>query len=377
MSLSLTLLGLLIVWVIKETRPEWKRYQKEEYTRCMEGLKAELERWSDPKWGDPAKARGIQEKVKGLQRPKLEVKQILLKGSGLWQDGKNGKRVDRCTTCHADEDKLAQLHPEIVDNLPLDIYGCTICHGGQGESLKRKKAHHDMYKDRKAMLARVSTADALIGLWKGLAELSPEGGKTPADFKYFGVTGEKAVYVGSAACVRCHKGLTTWHIDRWKNNKFITFEKVKKSPDFIRGDENYRRHCYKCHTTGYDEKTGKYVEEGVTCEACHGPGQFYIYFMSSGKVAEAQRLSKLGFTYDVCGNCHMARNHEVRAQYVAQLESDSKGQVTPSSHAKKAEELPLDEIPDIEDAVALAGPFNRITEEDQPIKSPLGKTRLP
>lgn len=359
LALSLTLLGLLVAWIIKETRPEWRRYQKAEYAQSIETMKQELERWSDPKWGDPKMAQAIRDRIQRSQRPKLEVKQILLKGVGLWSDGKNGKKVDRCITCHVDEDKLARLHPGIVENFPFDIYGCTVCHGGEGGSLRLKKAHHSLYRDRKEMLGRLTTADALLQIWKDMAELSPtsvEGhAKEASDFKYYGVTGEKAVYVGSAICLRCHKGLTAWHVDRWKDNKFITLEKVKNAPDFIEGDENYRKQCYKCHTTGYDETTGKYSEEGVTCEACHGPGQFYVYFMSLGKVPEAARLSKLAWSYDVCGRCHMSRNHEVRAPFLAQLESGQKAQ-TNSEVAKNdegASPLPAD-LQHLEDAVALA-----------------------
>src|SRR3989338_317872 len=373
LALSLVLLVFLIVWVIKETMPEWKHYQKAEYAQCIANLEKELERWADPTWGDPKVAQELREKVKGLQKPKLEVKQFLLKGTGLWKDGRNGKRVDRCTTCHVDEEKLSKLRLNIVDNFPFGLYGCTICHGGQGESLKLKKAHNGMYRNRKEMLARLSTADALLQLWKGFAELAPEEGTEASDFKYYGVTGEKAVYVGSTVCLRCHKGLTTWHIDRWKNNKFMTMEKVKNAPDFIKRSEKYRRQCYKCHTTGYDEKTGKYAEEGVTCEACHGPGQFYVYFMSSGKVAEAQRLSKLGFSYDVCGSCHMARNHEVRASTLAQLESGPKGQANaeapgivkmpPSHPTERNEELPVDLTQ--EETVALAGTISSVARKGQ------------
>lgn len=378
LALSLVLLGFLIVWVIKETRPEWRRYQKAEYAQCAESLKQELERWTDPKWGDPVKAQSLRDRIQGLQSPRLEVKQVLLKGSGLWKDGRNGKRVDRCSTCHVDEEKTSNLHSNIAEHFPFGIYGCTVCHGGQGESLKLKKAHNGMYRNRKEMLGRVKTADALLQIWKDLAELSPEEGMEASDFKYYGVTGEKAVYVGSATCLRCHKGLTAWHVERWKNNKFATMQKVKNAPDFIEGDERYRKQCYKCHTTGYDETTGKYAEEGVTCEACHGPGQFYVYFMSSGKVAEAARLSKLGFSYDVCGRCHMARNHEARASYLALLESGSGGQAnagvpdiikTPPFHPTERNEEPPAEltkdIQDVEEAVTLAGTVNRIEEESR------------
>lgn len=327
--LSLAILGLLVVWIIREVRPEWKGYQKAEYVQQLEELKKGLVRWLDPKWGDPVMAGKTRERIKALERPKLATKQILLKGTGLWEEGKNGKGVDRCITCHVNEEKLSKLHPGVLESFPFDIYGCTVCHGGQGESLKLKKAHEKMYPSRKEMLERITTADAVIQLWKELARLSPEEGQRASDFKYYSITGEKAVYVGSTVCLRCHKGLSTFHIDRWKDNKFITMEKVKKAPDFREGDEEYRKKCYKCHTTGFDEKTGRYSEEGVTCEACHGPGQLYVLFMSMGKVAEAQRLSKLGFSYEVCGNCHMARNHEARMPFLALMEEGPKAAPKP------------------------------------------------
>jgi ribosomal protein S27AE len=365
LSLICVLTGFLVAWGIRELKPEWRRYQKAEYLQSIAALEHELERWDDPKWGDPKMASAIRDRIEGLRKPKLEVKQVLLKGSGLWIDGRNGKRVDRCMTCHVDEEKLTKLHPGVAENFPFDIYGCTVCHGGQGESLKLKKAHHGMFTDRKEMLSRIQTADALLNLWKGLAELAPEEGARASDFKYYGITGEKAVYVGSGACLRCHKGLTAFHVDRWKDNKFSTMERVKKAPDFIEGNEEYRKECYKCHATGYDETTGKYAEENVTCEACHGPGQFYIYFMSSGKIAEAGRLSKLGFSYEVCGKCHYARNHEVRGPYLAMIEQAEKAKKeTPSlvkevaaQPSESTTELPAaleEEIKGIEKAVTLA-----------------------
>jgi hypothetical protein len=363
--LSLVLLGLIIIWVIKEIRPEWKRYQEAEYAEQRQLLEQELERWLDPKWGDPKVAKKVQERINALEKPRLEVKQVLLKGTGLWKEGESGEKADRCITCHVNEDKLSKLHPSINEYFPLDIYGCTVCHGGQGESLKLKKAHKDMHPSRKEMLERIVTADAVMDLWKRLAKLTPEEGKEASDFKYYGITGEKAVYVGSTVCMRCHKGLTTWHINRWKDNKFVTFEKVKNAPDYIEGDENYKKGCYTCHTTGYDEKTGKYSEEGVTCEACHGPGQLYVYFMSMGKVAEAQRLSKLGFTYEICGNCHMARNHEARAQFMAQHNLEEKPEPAPG-------EAPLLSMAEVEkSATPTKGSINSSGQEENTHISPI------
>jgi hypothetical protein len=46
--------------------------------------------------------------------------------------------------------------------------------------------------------------------------------------------------------------------------------------------------CLNCHTTGYDEATGVYVSEGVTCEQCHGPGDTMNRDISP----------------EFCGSCH-------------------------------------------------------------------------
>ena len=77
------------------------------------------------------------------------------------------------------------------------------------------------------------------------------------------ITGEKAIYMGSGKCLRCHTGLTTAHVERWKRVKFESFNVIKEAPDFIDGDEEYRRQCYECHTTGYDKETGTYSEEDI------------------------------------------------------------------------------------------------------------------
>lgn len=74
----------------------------------------------------------------------MKIKQILLKGSYSWSKQQNGDKVDRCMTCHIDEDKLKAAHPSTKE-LPFDIYGCTVCHGGIGRALSEEVAHEGMY----------------------------------------------------------------------------------------------------------------------------------------------------------------------------------------------------------------------------------------
>jgi cytochrome c2 len=126
--------------------PEWKGYQDE------------FQEVVAKKFG----ADKVQQIPQGLQQ--------------IWVADLN--RVDRCTTCHQGMewkgmDNVAQpfkSHPqEILKKHPLNQYGCTVCHGGQGFATDMESAHgfvehweeplmgkqvSDLYliKDRKAMM---------------------------------------------------------------------------------------------------------------------------------------------------------------------------------------------------------------------------------
>ncbi len=60
-------------------------------------------------------------------------------------------RVDRCTTCHLgiswkgleeiEQPWTTHPMPEIFDNHPVEAFGCTVCHGGQGYALTEYDAH--------------------------------------------------------------------------------------------------------------------------------------------------------------------------------------------------------------------------------------------
>lgn len=56
--------------------------------------------------------------------------------------------------------------------------------------------------------------------------------------------------------------------------------------------------CLVCHVTGYDPATGTWQEDGVSCEACHGP---VPAAHSSDPVANPVPVDR---TSDLCGRCH-------------------------------------------------------------------------
>ena len=85
--------------------------------------------------------------------------------------------------------------------------------------------------------------------------------------------------------------------------------------------------CLTCHTTGFDAGSGKFMSEGVTCEACHGPykeghpaGQTMQLPMESATRAgcairppfEEWEKSQHAAKQIDCFDCHQAHTQGVR-----------------------------------------------------------------
>ena len=116
--LGLALLVLTIVLFVRENRPDWSDYQ------------AEFRDYVAEKFGEE-KAANIPS---GIQQ--------------IWV--KDLDRVDRCITCHQavewkgleNAPEPYRTHPtEPLAKHPLNAYGCTSCHGGQGFATTLPDAH--------------------------------------------------------------------------------------------------------------------------------------------------------------------------------------------------------------------------------------------
>jgi len=307
------LLVSTFLWLEDFLEPEWKQYQVEYYEQQRKSVEKKLQNLKNEE-----ERVELEAKLVKLRKPKYEIKQILLKGDYGWAKQSNGQKTDRCMTCHIDESKLTTSHETVIESFPFDIYGCTVCHGGVGRSLDVEHAHHGIFKHKRAMRQRLDHAEVLFDMWNEFATLSLEDDAEWSSFKDRTITGEKAIYMGSGKCMRCHTGLTAPHVERWKRVKFQSFNVIKEAPDFVKGDETYRQKCYECHTTGYNKETGTYEEEGITCEACHGPGEVYAFFMDRGKATEGQKIAKITPAYNKCGGtegCHRSRRHEMRVKF--------------------------------------------------------------
>jgi hypothetical protein len=64
--------------------------------------------------------------------------------------------------------------------------------------------------------------------------------------------------------------------------------------------------CAGCHATGVDPVKKTFVEAGVACEACHGPGSNHVEAIPGFEIPtiiSAARLNS-GLSAQICGSCH-------------------------------------------------------------------------
>ncbi len=121
-------------------------------------------------------------------------------------------------------------------------------------------------------------------------------------------------YIGTAKCRMCHNSELKGKIyDQWTAEGHAKAYQTllnEQSKGIAKGmgiaDASKSEKCLKCHITGYQQATGdKYsMEEGVTCEVCHGPGENYwkAQIMKDKKLAMANGLVEP--TEGLCVKCH-------------------------------------------------------------------------
>jgi YVTN family beta-propeller protein len=126
-------------------------------------------------------------------------------------------------------------------------------------------------------------------------------------------------YIGSQKCAECHSGPDmSYQHSIWKMSKHAkafanlsttaAYETAAKKGILVSPQESPE--CLKCHATG----SGSFAEqamdsfsqdEGVGCEACHGPGSEYAFeaIMTDATAAKSAGLEMTG--PETCINCHI------------------------------------------------------------------------
>ncbi len=91
----------------------------------------------------------LERKMKGVAERPIEIKQVVIDDLGKGGPAVKWGTVDRCESCHMAADRAGfedfsqpfKTHPhrdEIFKDHPVEKYGCTTCHGGDGRATQIK-----------------------------------------------------------------------------------------------------------------------------------------------------------------------------------------------------------------------------------------------
>jgi hypothetical protein len=189
----------------------------------------------------------------------------------------------------------------------------------------------------------------------GLSTLAGAGIKHGLYYNYLGKASDTQDYVGSLKCAECHSDIyDEWQlsqharmgrsVEEIKQLQPIPFNELEVEEDavvmvlgshyvhrFVAEHEGklvvlpkiwdirekrwletydygwrskeYLTECAGCHTTGYSAKHGRFVEAGIGCEACHGPGAKHAQSEAAADIVSAKNTSAERLEM-VCMSCH-------------------------------------------------------------------------
>ena len=132
----------------------------------------------------------------------------------------------------------------------------------------------------------------------------------------------KFKYIGIKKCKMCHKGEKKGNIfEKWQERghakAYATLATeqamavAKKAG--VKGQPQEAKECLVCHVTGYEAASAAKmktltIEEGVSCEACHGPGSAYKSLkVMKGLHKGSLKAAEYGLvapSKEVCVKCH-------------------------------------------------------------------------
>jgi cytochrome c2 len=141
------------------------RAQVEELQAAIKRAEAPLRELEEERRVQLAEYQRLQERLNDIMPPLLpglrvpkppEIQQVVLTGLNQTNFNEPLMRVERCQTCHMgidrpgfeDEPQPYRTHPHrevLMVHHPVETFGCTVCHAGQGVALTVGTAHGDLH----------------------------------------------------------------------------------------------------------------------------------------------------------------------------------------------------------------------------------------
>lgn len=307
--------GLVIV-EYRHRNPEWRTFQEKGISLAVERLEADLSTSSS----EPKKSQILMQ-IEEFKRRNLQVVEVSPFGGKL--------PVERCMTCHFGIEDLSTAHPNAV-------FGCVICHGGNGLDLTVKGAHSGLRGGRNP--SRLDLAPTSCGG----SHLGIAGCHTGREDKLLNRVDNvpmslMATNAGIVSILRFQ-----WGLDAEPSAKFgiKAVSDGKTSLSAIPGEANalgkisladshFRKFCGACHLWGPNQRTDLGRLSG--CSACHAPyspdglyrgGDPTIDRRTPGRPSTHTITARI--PDERCRACHN-RSARIGLNYHGQMESEQYG----------------------------------------------------
>ena len=184
---------------------------------------------------------------------------------------------------------------------------CRSCHRGIGR-LHTESAHaltlSDVRRDQEAIVADFEQGEEVRII--SFPDESQPRPVTPDDI---------AFTLGAG------RGVQMYLIERGRNDYLVLpfgwnvhnqeWQTLASASEWPGPEDEFGPSCAGCHTVGLNTRRYRWEEDGVQCEACHGPGSLHAELAeaedddtSPEQISEIRSLINRGTDAQVCGQCH-------------------------------------------------------------------------
>ena len=133
---------------------------------------------------------------------------------------------------------------------------------------------------------------------------------------------DASLCVGTKTCAMCHKKADTGdQFGKWQGTAHAKAYELLAGPEAKAvgaklgvAEPQKSGKCLKCHSTAYNfteevkaDTTKVLVEDGVSCESCHGPGKNY---KSKATMEDQKKCMEAGMIYPATASCTLCHNEQ-------------------------------------------------------------------